>query len=105
MAVLADPTGAIVSVWQPRTNIGAQVRDEDNTLSWNELITPDGGKAKAFYGEVFGWKHTDMDMPQGTYTTSKIGGNGGCVTFIRIGRVFAVLASDFCRPSASKIST
>jgi uncharacterized protein len=73
MAVLTDPTGAVVSVWQPRTSIGAQVRDEDNTLSWSELITPDAGKAQTFYGEVFGWEHTDMDMPQGTYTTSKIG--------------------------------
>ena len=73
MAVLADPTGAVVSLWQARAHIGAQIRDEDNTLSWNELITSDAGKARAFYVEVFGWEPTDMDMPQGTYTTFKIG--------------------------------
>ena len=73
MAVMADPTGAVISVWQPRSQIGAQVRDEDNTLSWNELISTDAGTAKAFYVEVFGWEPTDVDMPQGTYTTFKIG--------------------------------
>jgi uncharacterized protein len=73
MAVLADPAGAVVSVWQPRTQIGAQVRDEDNTLTWNELATTDAAKAKAFYVEVFGWAPTDMDMPNGTYTTFKVG--------------------------------
>jgi predicted enzyme related to lactoylglutathione lyase len=73
MAVLADPSGAVLSLWQPRVHIGAQIRDEDNTLSWNETITSDADRAKAFYVEVFGWEPTDMDMPQGTYTTFKVG--------------------------------
>ena len=73
MAVLADPTGAVVSLWQPRSSIGAEVRDEDNTLSWNESSTTDAAKAKSFYVEVFGWEPTDMEMPTGTYTTFKIG--------------------------------
>lgn len=73
MAILADPTGALISLWQPIVHIGSQVRDEDNTLTWNELATTDAAAAKSFYVEVFGWEPTDMDMPTGTYTTFKIG--------------------------------
>jgi uncharacterized protein len=37
-----------------------------------ELNAPDPGKAKSFYGELFGWKFDDMDMgPAGSYSTFK----------------------------------
>ena len=36
-----------------------------------ELNTPDLDKAKAFYGELFGWKFEDMPMPGGVYSTFK----------------------------------
>lgn len=37
-----------------------------------ELNTPDLDKAKAFYGELFGWQFTDMNMsPSGIYSTFK----------------------------------
>jgi predicted enzyme related to lactoylglutathione lyase len=43
-----------------------------------ELNTPDLAKAKAFYGELFGWKFEEMPMPNGVYSTflpdSKPGG-------------------------------
>jgi predicted enzyme related to lactoylglutathione lyase len=35
---------------------------------WNELITTDTGAAKKFYGELFGWEASDMDMEDTTYT-------------------------------------
>lgn len=42
---------------------------------WNELMTWDAGKAKAFYGETLGWTFDDVAMPQGfTYTIAKAGG-------------------------------
>ena len=37
-----------------------------------ELNTPDLAKAKAFYGEMFGWQFSDMDMgAHGVYSTFK----------------------------------
>ena len=37
-----------------------------------ELNTPDLAKAKAFYGELFGWQFQDMNMgPSGIYSTFK----------------------------------
>ncbi len=34
---------------------------------WNELMTPDVGKAKDFYAKTLGWTYEDMAMPDGTY--------------------------------------
>jgi predicted enzyme related to lactoylglutathione lyase len=39
------------------------------TFMWNELMTRDAGKAKAFFSQLIGWTSRDMDMgPGGTYT-------------------------------------
>ena len=54
MAIFADPTGAVLGVWQPGTFIGAEIVNEPGALSWNEVNTRDPGAAKVFYGSVFG---------------------------------------------------
>lgn len=37
---------------------------------WHELMTGDPRKARAFYGELFGWTFAEMEMgPIGKYTT------------------------------------
>ena len=36
---------------------------------WRELMTRDVAKARAFYGELFGWRFEEVDMgPMGKYT-------------------------------------
>ncbi len=55
MAVLQDPTGAVVCLWQPLTHIGARIVNIPNSLVWNELLTGDTERAAQFYQEVFGW--------------------------------------------------
>jgi predicted enzyme related to lactoylglutathione lyase len=67
MAVIADPTGAIFNVWEPKSNIGAQLMGERNTISWTELATSDPDKAGPFYAEVFGYTLTPFG-PDGSYT-------------------------------------
>jgi predicted enzyme related to lactoylglutathione lyase len=43
-----------------------------------ELMSTDVGKAKAFYGRLFGWSLEDMPMGEDTYTMVKVGeGTGG----------------------------
>jgi uncharacterized protein len=56
MAVIADPTGAMFCVWEPKTNIGAQLMGEEGALSWTELMTQDTEKAGPFYAELFGYE-------------------------------------------------
>ncbi len=61
MAVLADPEGAVFSVWQPREHRGAQVVNEHGSLNFNGLSTRDVDAAARFYGAVFGW--TVLPLP------------------------------------------
>jgi uncharacterized protein len=60
MALAADPTGALVGVWQARAHRGAQRVDEPSTLTWNELVTRDLEAAAAFYAAAFGHSVTDV---------------------------------------------
>ena len=41
-----------------------------------EIPTADLEKSKEFYGEVFGWKFTDVDMGGHTYSLYDTGGGG-----------------------------
>lgn len=61
-AFLQDPTGAAVGLWQARTNRGAELFNEPNSLSWNELLTEDVARAREFYTKVFGWGTSEMPM-------------------------------------------
>ncbi|MGI9646798.1 MAG: VOC family protein [Ilumatobacteraceae bacterium] len=68
MAIFTDPTGAAFSVWKAGEHIGAQVANEANTWSWNELMTRDIDAALGFYSSVFDWTYDAVDMgPAGTY--------------------------------------
>jgi len=73
MAVFADPTGAAIGVWQPKSFIGAELANEAGAFAWNELNTRDLPASKAFYGKVFGWEPNDLDMGGASYTEWKLG--------------------------------
>jgi predicted enzyme related to lactoylglutathione lyase len=57
VAAIADPTGAVVSLWQPRSRIGAELVNDTGALCWNDLATTDIGRATSFFGELLGWKY------------------------------------------------
>ena len=78
MAIFLDPTGAAISVWQPRSHIGAELVNEPVSLCWNELATRDPAASAAFYSHLFEWDlRTDtFPTPDGgemTYTEIKLG--------------------------------
>ncbi len=52
-ARIQDPTGARVSLWQPRS-VRTVRANEPGTPIWNELLTPDIGRASQFYADVLG---------------------------------------------------
>jgi predicted enzyme related to lactoylglutathione lyase len=56
MAVLADPEGAALCVWQAKRHRGAQVVNEPGSLNFNGLNTHDPEGARSFYRSVFGWE-------------------------------------------------
>jgi uncharacterized protein len=80
MAVIQDPTGAALCVWEPRDAIGATRVNDPGCLTWNELHTPDPDKALEFYTPLFGWGSEEIDTQGGpSYTIVKLGdrSNGG----------------------------
>lgn len=75
MAVIGDPQGAMFAIWEAKASQGLGVRDEDDTLCWNELQARDATKAKAFYSALFGWRLKDSPEYSEIYAGDKaIGG-------------------------------
>jgi predicted enzyme related to lactoylglutathione lyase len=56
MAVLRDPGGAHVHLWQPGRHIGAGRVNDTGCMVWNELATADVARALEFYGALLGWE-------------------------------------------------
>jgi len=79
MAVLADPQGAVIMVWQAGQVHGAELVTEVGALVWNELATPDLEGASAFYGGLFGWTFTPFEGAPMPYSVIMNGerSNGG----------------------------
>jgi predicted enzyme related to lactoylglutathione lyase len=80
MALLVDPTGAMLCIWEPGDSIGAGRVNDPGSLTWNELHTPDPAGALEFYTGLFGWNTEEMAPQEGpSYTVVKVGerANGG----------------------------
>lgn len=70
MALVADPSGAAIGVWQPGTHQGFGLLDEVGSPAWFELLSKDYDRSVAFYVDVFGWDTEVMsDRPEFRYTT------------------------------------
>jgi predicted enzyme related to lactoylglutathione lyase len=76
-AVVRDPVGALVYLWQPKGEHGAGRVNEPGCMVWNELASPDLDKAREYYTGLFGWT---LETEDGTgYEVIRTGGalNGG----------------------------
>lgn len=67
MAVIADPSGAAVALWEPRGVIGAELVNVPGALCWNDLATTDVDGAMTFYGRLFGWTFEEVPLRQIRY--------------------------------------
>jgi hypothetical protein len=62
MLVLQDPTGAFVSLWQPKNHIGSGLVNTPGAMTWNELLTRDSQSARDFYSQLLGWTFQKMEF-------------------------------------------
>jgi uncharacterized protein len=74
MAIVQDPTGAVVGLWQPDDMKGAEVFNTPVSLTWNELSTRDTEAAKRFYSAVFGWNPKTNGEGAEAYTEWQLNG-------------------------------
>ena len=62
-AVLTDPQGAAIAVYQSAQDAGKESAPKRGEFSWHELATSDWKAAIDFYSAVFGWeKMAEHDM-------------------------------------------
>lgn len=54
IAVVADPTGAPVWLWQTGTHAGAGVMHKASSVTWAELMTTDARRAATFFDQALG---------------------------------------------------
>ena len=79
VSVVADPSGAAVSLSRPGEGFGAGLVNEVGTWTWNELTSADLDAAKRFYGELLGWSSEDAPgpIPRTTFTLGNLLAGGG----------------------------
>jgi len=83
-AVIADPQGAVISMFKPGSPMTLHDSSKAGEICWNELLTSDSVAAFQFHSQIFGWKQLqEMDMgPMGVYRIFGVGDKqlGGMMT-------------------------
>lgn len=67
-AVVRDPTGAELGLWQPRLHTGSALFNEAGSMCWTELATKSPAPAAEFYRGLFGWSASTTDLGPFRYT-------------------------------------
>lgn len=69
MAMLGDPSGASVGLWEFGGHTGFQLHEKNGAAAWHELHSKDYSAAVSFYRDVFGLTTSVMsDSPEFRYT-------------------------------------
>ncbi|HEY6326363.1 MAG TPA: VOC family protein [Candidatus Cybelea sp.] len=68
LAVISDPSGAAISLWEARDRVGAGCVNEAAAWAMSALLTRDIDTAKRFYRDVFGW-NSETFSPGGADVT------------------------------------
>jgi uncharacterized protein len=56
LAIIQDPAGAFLSLWEPAAHKGAAIVNEPNTWCWSDLQAKDLPRQQEFYQSLFGWR-------------------------------------------------
>lgn len=75
MAVIQDPEGAFLSLWEKKGHAGAAVQQAHGTTCWHELMVHNPEKALPFYSELLGWRAETSDFDGQKYYSLKMADN------------------------------
>lgn len=74
MALLSDPAGAVIGLWQPTGHSGFELIDAAGAPVWFQLTTNDYTKALDFYRNTLGWQtRVESNTPEFRYTNAIFG--------------------------------
>ena len=73
MAIIQDPIGAVVALWQTKQPDSVFLIYAQGTLCWNALMTTDTEKAGDFYANLLGYTKNVQNMGTFDYTTFMVG--------------------------------
>lgn len=73
MAVIQDPSAAVVALWEPKRHLGAGVVGEPGSMCWNELATSDAAAAGRFFSDLLGWTRNQRQIGSTSYTVFERG--------------------------------
>lgn len=69
LALVKDPTGAMLGLWQDKGHAGAQVANQPGTICWCELVTDNTERAARFFQRLLRWSTQVQDLGHLVYTT------------------------------------
>ena len=72
MALVQDPTGAVVALWEARRHAGAGIVREPNAIGWNQLATTDPARAAMFYSQLLDWAGDDAGSGPTRFTSGGV---------------------------------
>ena len=75
-AVIQDPTGGTLGLWQPGIHNGATLVNRPGSFCWNDLNTHDADSAMRFFRELFGWGFEVDTQSKGRYYVIENAGRG-----------------------------
>lgn len=73
-AIVTDPGGAFVGLWQAGSHSGFQLTDEPGSVTWSENFSRAWRQNQDFYRQVFGYEYDDMSTDEFEYATFKVDG-------------------------------
>ncbi len=75
MARFADPSGAVLGIWELAAHRGAQAVNEPGALTWNELLSRDVEASRQTLSAIFDWDYQQIgDGENFDYTVIKVAG-------------------------------
>lgn len=106
LAVLSDPAGAVISVWEARAREGAQLVNEPGAWTMSSLHTSDPDGARTFYGALFGWQAEPLGPVEAGLTLWRLPGYLGGEAWQPMPRdVVAAMASTSADGSTAAVPT
>jgi uncharacterized protein len=75
VAMLLDPAGAAIGVWESRQHTGFGKYNEPGSVTWDEHHSKDFAASISFYQQVFGWEiEAVSDTDDFRYSMAKVDG-------------------------------